>query len=278
MNIPSRIAFLGGGNMAGALINGLLSQGLPADQLLVVDIHEPTRERWATQGLKTRPKPDVFLEGCDIWVLAVKPQQLHAVTQAIRPFLKPDTLVISIAAGISLSSLSNWLGETDQPFTNIIRAMPNTPALVNQGVTGLAAGSGVNQAHQALATQVLESVGQVVWVVNDAQIDAVTAVSGSGPAYVFRFLESLIAGGVEVGLSADEAKALAIATVQGAVALAANSQEPIHALRENVTSKGGTTAAALDVLQSEGFMETIVKAVQAAHIRAAELSDEFGQI
>lgn len=272
-----RIAFIGGGNMAGALIEGLLGRGCPVSRLTVVDVYEPTRQKWQARGLDVLAAPQASLAQCDVWLLAVKPQQLKDVALAAKPFLGKDTLVVSIAAGIALSSLCAWFGSTSQPWANMIRAMPNTPALVGKGVTGLAAVSGVSDDQRALTTQILSSVGDVVWVDGDDQIDVVTALSGSGPAYVFRFIEALVAGGQKLGLSAQQAQSLAIATVAGAASLAAQSDDPVETLREKVTSKGGTTAAALDVMQQKQFLETVVQAMQAAHKRAGELSAEFGR-
>jgi pyrroline-5-carboxylate reductase len=271
-----RIAFIGGGNMAGALIEGLLEQGCDPARLAVIDVSEQAQRKWRERGLQVTDQPSDALRQCEVWLLAVKPQQLHQVVISARPFLQPGTLVISIAAGISLSSLSQWLGNPDTPEPAVIRAMPNTPALVGQGVTGLAAAQGVQQPQRAVAEQLLSCVGEVVWVKDDAQIDAVTALSGSGPAYVFRFIEGLIAGGQALGLDSQQARALALATVSGAATLAARSDEPVEVLRDRVTSKGGTTAAALDVMQSRQFHETVIVAMKAAYERSGQLSAEFG--
>lgn len=272
-----RIGFIGGGNMAGALIEGLLAQGCAPEGLMVLDVSDAVLERWHKRGLNTAAVASTVLSECEVWVLAVKPQQLHAVTQTLKPFLKDGTLVISIAAGISVSSLSEWMGQGACAWPGVIRAMPNTPSLVGKGVTGLAASPTVSEAQRTLATRILGGVGEVVWVENDEQIDVVTAISGSGPAYVFRFIESLIQAAEQLGLEPQQARSLALATVQGAAELAARSEDSVSTLRENVTSKGGTTAAALDVLQSGGFLETIGAAVQAAYNRAGELSKEYGQ-
>ena len=272
-----RIAFIGGGNMAGALIEGLLEQGCDPARLAVIDVSEQAQRKWRERGLQVTDQPSDALRQCEVWLLAVKPQQLHQVVISARPFLQPGTLVISIAAGISLSSLYQWLGNPDTPGPAVIRAMPNTPALVGQGVTGLAAAQGVQQPQRAVAEQLLSCVGEVVWVKDDAQIDAVTALSGSGPAYVFRFIEGLIAGGQALGLDSQQARALALATVSGAATLAARSDEPVEVLRDRVTSKGGTTAAALDVMQSRQFHETVIVAMKAAYERSGQLSAEFGK-
>jgi pyrroline-5-carboxylate reductase len=193
-----------------------------------------------------------------------------------KPWMTPDTLVISIAAGISIASLAHWLGSPTAPFNNIVRCMPNTPALVGAGVTGLAAPLGLSTENKMRATNLLAAVGQTVWVKDDAAIDAVTALSGSGPAYVFLFLEALIQGGEALGLTADQAKELAMATLAGATKLAGDSPETPSTLRERVTSKGGTTAAALSVLQESHFVDIVGRAMNAADRRASELSKEFG--
>ena len=272
-----KIAFLGGGNMAGALIEGLLKQGIAADCLHVIDINEQTQEHWRKRGLSVSNAPDKLLCQCSIWVLAVKPQQLREVVAKAKQFLQPDTIVLSIAAGISMSSLSQWLGDDTSPWPLVVRAMPNTPALVEKGMTGLAASAGLHTNHRDDIERIMGSVGEVVWVDSDAMIDAVTAVSGSGPAYVFRFIEAMMAAARELGLDEQQAKRLTLATLSGATALAAESEEPVSTLRERVTSKGGTTQAALDVMNQGHFFETIQKAMHAAHQRAGELSKEFGQ-
>lgn len=275
-NFP-KIAFIGGGNMAGALIEGLLERGGHANAVHVVDISDVIGAKWRARDLQVASAPSEALASCEVWVLAVKPQQLHDVVLAAKPFLRAGTLVISIAAGISLSSLCSWLGTSAAPMQSVIRAMPNTPALVGQGVTGLVAAPGVTQEQRNIAASILGSVGQVIWVESDAQIDAVTALSGSGPAYVFRFLEGLIEGGVALGLDHEQSKSLALATLSGAATLAARSSDSVDTLRERVTSKGGTTAAALEVMQSRQFKETVMAAMRAAHDRAVELSVEFGK-
>ncbi len=274
--IPS-VAFIGGGNMANALVSGLLSQGCPSTQLHVLEVAEALREQWRARGLSVASAPDASLSEQQVWIFAVKPQQMREVVLQCKPWLKPDTLVISIAAGIAIKSLSDWLGSPEQPFERIVRCMPNTPALVRAGVTGMAAAAGLPKAEQDIATHLLSAVGQVVWVDNDQAIDAVTALSGSGPAYVFLFLESLIAGAQALGLSASQARALALATLSGSTQLAAESTETPAVLRERVTSKGGTTAAALEVFSKQAFSTIVAQAMAAANDRAAELSTEFGR-
>jgi len=278
---PLSIAFLGGGNMAGALAFGLAGKLCAADNIHVIDVVDATCAAWRERGMSAGTAPDAKLADCRVWVYAVKPQHLREVALASRAWLRPDTLVISIAAGIRADTLAAWLGGSDtntdvQPWPRVVRAMPNTPALVGAGITGLAALPEVNAADRQLAADILAVVGEVVWVANDAQLDAVTAVSGSGPAYVFRFLEALIQGGQAVGLSAEQSRQLALATLAGATQLAAQSSDPPAVLRERVTSKGGTTAAALAVFESEDFTGMTRRAIAAAAQRARELSEAFG--
>lgn len=274
---PLTLAFIGGGNMASALASGLIGKRCGAQDVLIIDPHEGTRQRWADQGVGVAPAPDERLAGQRIWVLAVKPQVLRETAQACRAFLRPDTLVISVAAGIDSTTLSRWLGSEGQPWQRLIRCMPNTPALVGEGAAGLLALADVDADDKAVAERMLGAVGTYVWVKDDAAIDAVTALSGSGPAYVFLFLEALIEGGMCLGLDAEQSRKLALATVQGAAQLAGLSPETPAQLRDRVTSKGGTTAAALAVLQAREFPGIVAQAMQAASDRAAELAREFGQ-
>ncbi len=275
IHFPS-VAFIGGGNMANALVSGLLAQHCPSSQLHIVEVSDPLRKTWSERGMSTSASPDAHLGDQQVWIFAVKPQQMKEVVLQCKPWMTPDTLVISIAAGISIASLAKWLGSPDAPFNNIVRCMPNTPALVGAGVTGLAAPSVLSAENKMRATNLLSAVGQTVWVKDDVAIDAVTALSGSGPAYVFLFLEALIQGGEALGLTSDQAKELAMATLVGATKLAADSPETLSTLRERVTSKGGTTAAALSVFQDSHFVDIVGRAMNAADRRAAELSKEFG--
>jgi pyrroline-5-carboxylate reductase len=270
------IAFLGGGNMAGALIEGLLKRGVPPGHLHVVDINGDTRARWRARGLSVSAEPDELLSRYHVWVLAVKPQQLADVVKQAKPHLAQETVVLSIAAGISLLSLSHWLGTRLEPWPFVVRAMPNTPALVEKGMTGLAAGAALGVEHRQHVQNILSAVGDVVWVQSDDMIDAVTAVSGSGPAYVFRFIEAMMAAAQDLGLDDVQAKQLTLATLAGATELAAQSAEPISTLRERVTSKGGTTQAALTVMEQGEFGPTLERAIKAAYERAGQLSREFG--
>lgn len=271
------IAFIGGGNMAAALAAGLVDRVCPAGNIHVIDINQTGHAAWQAKGMTTATQGSAGLAACRVWVYAVKPQNMREVVASTRVWLRPDTLVISIAAGIAADTLGDWLGEPSAPWQKLIRCMPNTPALVGAGVTGLAALSAVDAQDRALATRLLEAVGEVVWLADDAALDAVTALSGSGPAYVFLFLEALIAGGQALGLDAQQARKLALGTLAGATALAARSDEPPAVLRERVTSKGGTTAAALEVFGAAGFSAIVEHAMQAAAQRSQALAKEFGQ-
>ena len=267
-----KIAFIGGGNMASAMIGGLLKRGAAAQDLYVIDVNDAAREHAAKSfGVRTGASIDATLDGYDALVLAVKPQALKDVAAALAPHLH-GALVISIAAGIRGTDLSRWLGD----YGRVVRAMPNTPALVGLGVAGLAALPGVDEAGRALATQVLGAVGETVWFGEEAQLDAVTAVSGSGPAYVFYFIEALQEAARQLGLGDEQGRALAVATFVGAAQLAQQSHEPIGVLRERVTSKGGTTAAALASFDVQGIKDAIVRGVLAAQARAVEMGDELG--
>ncbi|MFN7570865.1 MAG: pyrroline-5-carboxylate reductase [Betaproteobacteria bacterium] len=268
-----KIAFIGGGNMATALIGGLLGQqlALPADVQVVEIDGARCGELQRRFGVQTATAPGAALAAAEVVVLAVKPQQMGEVCAALRPHLA-QPLVLSVAAGIRATDLACWLGTE-----RIVRAMPNTPALVGKGVSGLVALPPVTAAERALAERILHAVGQVVWLEQERQLDAVTALSGSGPAYVFYFIEALLEAGRELGLTAEQTRTLAIETFVGAAALAAASPEPVATLRAQVTSKGGTTAAALARLEKDEVKQSIVAAIHAACERAQELGDEFGR-
>lgn len=270
------IAVIGGGNMANALVSGWLNQGCPASQIHIVELSDTLRAQWLERGVSVSAGVDHKLSLHAVWVYAVKPQQMREVVLSTKPLIQADTLVISIAAGISIGSLSTWLGSSADPYGHIVRCMPNTPALVAAGVTGMAASISLTAREREIAANLLNAVGEAVWVESDQSIDAVTALSGSGPAYVFLFLESLIQGAVELGLTQDQAKKLALATLAGSTKLAQQSADSPDVLREKVTSKGGTTAAALDVFNNLRFTEIVKQAMRAADLRAAELSKEYG--
>jgi pyrroline-5-carboxylate reductase len=271
-------AFIGGGNMASALLGGLVAKGRPVASFRVVEPHADARARLAAAypGLALfEAAGAAAVAGADIVVLAVKPQQMRSAAAALAPFIGGDRrpVVLTIAAGIRIGDLARWLGGSPR----IVRAMPNTPALIGRGISGVFAPAAVDAAGRALAAAVLEAAGEVVWVDAEERLDAVTAVSGSGPAYVFYFLEALEAAGLAQGFSAADARRLAVATFDGAVALAQRSEHEPAVLRAQVTSKGGTTEAALAVLEAAGVKTGIAAAIDAAARRARELGDTLGR-
>jgi len=269
--------FLGGGNMASALIGGLVARGVPAGSIRVADPFPEAQARLARDfGVHASAAPDAALAASDVLVLAVKPQQFREAAAQLLPQLAAsgrDPLIISVAAGIRLEDMQRWLGGRSR----LVRAMPNTPALAGMGMTGLAAPAGLAEQDRAVASAVAEAVGQCLWVENDAQIDAVTAISGSGPAYVFYFIEAMERAATELGLTAEQGRKLAVETFRGAAALAGQSPEPVSTLRERVTSKGGTTYAALTAMEGAGIGAAFVRAMHAAAERGAEMGAEFGK-
>lgn len=268
-----KIAFIGGGNMAGALIGGLVQQGLDPNDVQVVEVNADARAA-LTQQFKLQIFPSICPAAvqADLIVLAVKPQQLCAVARELQPHLRTQ-LVISIAAGVRAQDLSRWLGG----YPQVVRAMPNTPALVRAGVTGLYALAGVSASQRGQAQQVLEAVGSCVWLADEGLMDAVTAVSGSGPAYVFYFIEALEAAALDLGLSPEQGRELALATFFGAAQLARSSQDDPATLRAKVSSKGGTTECAIQALEQADVKNLIRRAVQAAAQRSRELGDALGK-
>ncbi|MCZ7565823.1 MAG: pyrroline-5-carboxylate reductase [Burkholderiales bacterium] len=270
---PLSITFIGGGNMATALVGGLLARGTPAASIGVVEpLHEARArlsERYGVACFESAAQADPL---GDLVVLAVKPQQAREACRALRPHVG-DRAVLSVAAGIRIEDISRWVGGTSR----IARCMPNTPALIGAGISGVFARAEVDAAARGQIQSILEAVGKVVWVAEEALLDPVTAVSASGPAYVFYFIEALEQAADEMGLPADAGAALAIETFRGAAELAARSSEPAATLRGRVTSKGGTTERALASMHSDGVKEAIVRALHAANRRARELGDEFGK-
>jgi len=266
-----KIAFLGGGNMATALIGGLVAKGADARAIAVIEVSPAARERLAARyPVQIVTAPDAAVQRAEVLVLAVKPQDAKA---ALATVSLEKQLVISIAAGITLGSLSRWLGA----HRKLVRCMPNTPALIGAGITAMYALPEVSAEDRRKAESILAAVGEVVWVGEERLLDPVTAVSGSGPAYVFWFIEQLAAAGEKLGLAPDAARRLALHTVLGAAKLAAASDEPPAALRKNVTSKGGTTEAALKVFEEERLAERFHRAIEAASARGAALGEELGK-
>lgn len=269
-----KIGFIGGGNMAAALISGLANKLTAGKNIHVIDFNEDKLAHLSQQyGVTTALKADVVIAGLDVIVLAVKPQHLKETVAQLTAYIQPHQLIISIAAGIRMVDLAKWFNG----HQNIIRTMPNTPALIGQGITGVVASSGVSEEQKKAADAILSAVGQTVWLDNESLIDAVTGVSGSGPAYVFYFMEAMQQAAIELGLTAEQGIALAKQTFVGASALAASSSDSVSVLREKVTSKGGTTYAALTTLDKLGVKEGIIEAVKAAAARGKELGEEFGK-
>lgn len=267
-----KITFLGGGNMAAALIGGLVKQGFVPTDIQVVELQAEQRDKLtATYGVTCLPEVGDAALVADLVVLAVKPQQMQT---ALAPFVGhlQHQIVVSIAAGLTLATLARWLGG----YRKIVRAMPNTPALIGSGMAGLCALPEVSFNERFAAERILQAAGTTLWVEDEAKMDAVTAISGSGPAYLFLFIEAMEQAAAELGFTPAEARQLAIETTLGAAKLAADSDEPASVLRQRVTSKGGTTEAALNVMQEQGVAAGIIAGTKAAEARGQELARLLG--
>jgi len=281
------LCFVGGGNMAAALIGGLMDGNVPITRLHVIEPQSTAQEMLKNKFLVQAEKRGIQFtthsaDAPNSWaanagsawvVLAVKPQQMREACEKAPANLRSvlsKASVLSVAAGISIDAISSWCGNAQ-----VVRAMPNTPALVRQGIAGLFANKNVPEEKREEANQLMHAVGQAVWVEDESLMDAVTALSGSGPAYVFLFIEALSQAGTCLGLNPKQSETLAIETLQGALALLKASAEGPAALREKVTSKGGTTAAALTRLDAAGFVKIIEEAMKAARDRGAEMSNEY---
>jgi pyrroline-5-carboxylate reductase len=266
------IGFIGGGNMASAIIGGLIKQDVPAETFEVVEPFAEARTRLEHDfGIAAQAEAGPALARCEVVVWAVKPQTFAQAAAPVRGFAA-DALHLSVAAGIPSESIARWLGTQ-----RVVRAMPNTPALVGQGMTGLFAREAVDSAGRKLVEQVLAATGELLWVETEDALDAVTAVSGSGPAYVFYFIEAMTEAGVELGLSPDQAHRLAVGTFVGASTLASDATDAPSVLRQRVTSKGGTTYAAITSMEGADIKAKFKDAIRAAHHRAGELAREFGR-
>lgn len=266
------IAFIGGGNMAGAIIGGLIRSGRNPASIIVVDPGDAQREKLhADFGVRVLGAADATLEEATLVVWAVKPQYFQAAALPCAAHVE-HALHLSVMAGIRSDAIAAAVRTQ-----RVVRAMPNTPALIGEGISGLFAREGVIADERRRVEDVLAPTGQVLWVSREEDLDAVTALSGSGPAYVFYFVEAMMQAAVEMGLSAEQGKQLALGTFMGASSLASASHEAPEVLRERVTSKGGTTYAALTSLESDGVKAAFVKALKAAQQRARELGDEFGR-
>jgi pyrroline-5-carboxylate reductase len=267
------ITFVGAGNMAASLIGGLRAQGVPASAIRASEPGSEQRNRLQQEhGIATFSDNAEAIKGADLIVLAVKPQIMKAVCLDLAAHLASNQVIISIAAGISCASLESWLGERP-----VVRCMPNTPALLRQGVSGLFANPRVNAEQKAQAEHVLSAVGLALWLDNEAQIDAVTAISGSGPAYFFLLIEAMTEAGEQLGLPRETAARLSIQTALGAARMASESDVDASELRRRVTSPNGTTEAAINTFQAGGFEALVQQALNAAANRSAELAEQLGQ-
>ena len=268
-----KITFLGGGNMTIALVGGLIQRGFEPHNLGVIEILPEARIRLSEQfAINIYDAATAEALQCDVLVLAVKPQQMRAALASL-PAGNNKPLILSIAAGLQVDDLSRWMGGCRR----IVRAMPNTPALIGAGMTGLYADPSASHEDRNRAEAILGAVGETVWVDNEGLIDSVTAISGSGPAYVFLFLEAMQEAARELGLSAETARTLAIQTVIGSAQLAEQSTDPVNVLRERVTSKGGTTEAALKKKAEMGVKAGLIAGMHAAAERSRELGIELGR-
>jgi len=266
------ICFIGGGNMATALIGGLLGQGFSAQQISVVEINAENRARLRSDfSVRAVESLAEGVAGSQVIVFAVKPQQLRVVAQQSAPLLSGQ-LLISIAAGIRAVDLARWVGSQ-----SVVRAMPNTPALIQCGMTGLYALPAVDEALREQAQSILAAVGETLWLQDEAMLDAVTAISGSGPAYVFYLIEALQQAAIKLGFNAEEARRLSVSTFLGGSRLAAASTEDVSVLRARVTSRNGTTERALLSMADNQVSAHVVQAALAAAARSREMGDELGQ-
>jgi pyrroline-5-carboxylate reductase len=271
----TNISFIGAGNMAGSLIGGLVADGWDTNNILVSDPDPARREAIRSQYPVHSGENNIsVIEEADIVVLAVKPQIMHQVAKEIRDIVQQKKpLIISIAAGIREQTLSQWLGDS----LAIVRSMPNTPALVQSGATGLFANNNVSTEQRDLAETILRAVGLTLWLSDESQMDAVTALSGSGPAYFFYIMEAMEQAGCSMGLSDETARLLTLQTAFGAAKMALECKESTHELRERVTSPGGTTEKALGVLEDGQLKKLFGQALKAAQERSIELADMLGK-
>ena len=270
-----KIGFIGGGNMASSLISGLISSGHSSSLLWVSDTNQDALDTLSTRlQVNTTLHNNILVDEVDVVVLAVKPQILHIVAEQIAPVLQQrNVLVVSIAAGVSQDSLAQWLGQE----IAIVRCMPNTPALVQTGATALHANSQVRIEQKDLAENILRAVGICLWVTQECELDAVTAVSGSGPAYFFLLMEAMEKAASELGLSEDTARLLIQQTALGAAKIALESDDTAKQLRERVTSPGGTTEQAMQTFEEGRFIQLVSKALHAARDRSVEMSQQLGE-
>lgn len=270
--MSERIAFIGGGNMATAMVSGLTGQGFPLGQIDVLEPDAEAQERLKSRfGIDAHALAGPFLGHCTIVIWAVKPQAFKEAALQVRFYTK-SALHLSVAAGIRSGSIAKWLDNE-----RVIRSMPNTPALIGKGMTGLFARPAVSGSDRQHAERIVSGMGRFLWLERESQLDAVTAISGSGPAYMFYFMEAMTAAGAEMGLAREQAYQLTVATFIGAGELAQSSHEPPEILRQRVTSKGGTTHAAIVSMDESHIKELFSNALHAAHRRAKDMGDEFGE-
>jgi pyrroline-5-carboxylate reductase len=268
-----QIAFIGAGNMAASLIGGLLRAGTPAGSIVAADPAPEQRQRLAASGIATTADNVAAINDANVIVLAVKPQVMRTVVRNLRDHLDHRPLLISIAAGVTTASIATW-SRADAP---IVRCMPNTPALYGAGITALFANDRVEPGQRALARDILAAAGEVLWVEAEAQLDAVTAVSGSGPAYFFYLMEAMVQAGTRLGLAPDVAARLTVSTAYGAAVMARETGTDPAGLRRNVTSPGGTTERAIAVLDDASVQHAFREAIEQAAIRSRELAEQFGK-
>lgn len=274
MSTQPTLAFIGAGNMARAIMGGLISNGYPADKIWATATRLENLADLQAQGLNVTTENNDAVVNSDIVILAVKPQIMKAVAQTIATSVQNrQPLIVSVAAGITSASLEQWLGGD----IALVRCMPNTPSLVQKGASGLCANNRVTETQRKQTTQILEAVGLTLWVEQEAQLDAVIAVSGSGPAYYFMVMEAMIAAGEKLGLSKEIAAQLTIQTALGAAEMASQSDVEPAELRRRVTSPNGTTEQAIKTFQQDGLIELFDKAMHACKDRAEVMAEELGK-
>ncbi len=268
------LTFIGAGNMASSIIGGLVAEGYPADRIIASDPSRDSLEKLSTShGVATTTDNSAAVARADVIVLAVKPQVMKSVAQALQPHLTHKPLLISIAAGIPMASLASWLGQD----LAIVRCMPNTPALVKTGASGLYANAATSDDQCAIADEILSAVGIVEWLDSETLIDPVTAVSGSGPAYFFLVMEAMIEAGVAQGLNRETATRLTLQTALGSAKLALDSDVDVAELRRRVTSPAGTTEQAVKSFEADGIREIFARAMQRCSDRSVEMAQEMGE-
>lgn len=273
--IPCKLAFIGAGNMARSLIGGLISNGMIAENIHVADKQPETLKSLTNRyAVQTFTDNRAAIEGVEVIIVAVKPQQMQDVIKQLSPYWQPDQLLISIAAGIRIEDITRWLNKSQAA---IVRAMPNTPALVEAGATALFANDYVSHQQHELAESILRACGLAIWLEDEQHMDAVTALSGSGPAYFFLVMEAMEKAAIELGLPAETARLLCLETAFGAAKMALESGESASTLRKQVTSPGGTTERAIHELEDGGLHGLFENALVAAALRARELANELGQ-